>query len=354
VKVCADSIVFSLQPVGGISTYWMQLCEALATREDITLMARLGRQVRNDAGAALLDGIADVERDALPTRVARYLPVLTPKDALLHSSYYRVPASGARVPLVVTVYDFIYERFTSGLARAVHSAQKSMAIRCADVVLCISHSTRSDLLERHPGIDPGRVLVTHLSYDRSIFHPITKAERKTDLLDAVVFVGARTGYKRFDLAVAAVRPHSATSLAIVGPPLGASERSLLDDRLPGRWRYMGRLSNEQLRVAYGSCCALIYPSDYEGFGLPLLEAMACGAPVVTNRNSSLGEVGGQAPIYSVAQTGEAYADALGAIFKEDARAAAVIRGLARCDDFSWSRMADETVAAYRLLAPDEA
>lgn len=349
-KICADSVIFSLQDVGGISTYWSQLLRGLRSQQGIDLSVRLGRANRNCLATSQIEVNEEIFHDLLPTIAARYLPITAGGSDIIHSSYYRIPAPFARSKLVTTVYDFIYERYVTGKAQAVHTVQKGAAIRRSDVILCISHSTRADLLERYPRIDPARVLVTHLSYDRDMFRPVEPGNEDPALKRSVIFVGARGGYKRFDLAVSAVAVLEDVELAIVGHTPDAAETAMLEARLSGRWHALGRLDNEALRLAYASCLALIYPSDYEGFGLPLLEAMACGAPVVTNRNSSLGEVGGDAPIYATAQNGEAYAEALVALLALDTRAAAIQRGLARCAMFDWQRTIDETVAAYHMIA----
>jgi mannosyltransferase len=350
VKVCADSIIFGLQNVGGISTYWLQLLQGLQRHPDVDPSIRLGRTSRNTDALAHVGSENIISYDWLPTAAARYLPISSGRSDILHSSYYRLPHTFDHARLVTTVYDFIYERYVTGAAQTVHTAQKSFAIGRADVILCISHSTRADLLERYPAIDPKRAIVTHLSYDRDTFHPISPELVDHALERTALFVGARNGYKRFDLAIAAIEQLCDVQLAIVGSPLSAEEHDLLEAHLPGRWRALGRLHNDALRIAYASCLALIYPSDYEGFGLPLLEAMACGAPVVTNRGSSLGEVGGEAPVYATEQAGSAYAQALSTLSSPEARAATVMRGFARCATFDWQRTIDETVAAYRLIA----
>lgn len=349
-KICADSIIFGLQGVGGISTYWSQLLRGLSDHQDIDLSIRLGRTNRNFLATSQIEANRDISRDLLPTPAARYLPITGGGSDILHSSYYRILAPFDRSRLVTTVYDFIYERYVAGKAQMVHTAQKGAAIRRSDIILCISHSTRSDLLERYPQIDPARVLVTHLSYDRDTFRSVEPGDKDPALERSVIFVGARGGYKRFDLAVTAVAALRDVQLVIVGTPPDAAESAMLQTHLPGRWHALGRLDNDALRLAYASCLALIYPSDYEGFGLPLLEAMACGAPVVTNRSSSLGEVGGDAPIYAAAQNGEAYAEALAKVLATDVRAAAVQRGFTRCALFDWQRTIDQTVTAYHMIA----
>lgn len=348
--VSLDSIIFGLQRFGGISTYWHQLlqhwdrdfghdCEVILPEPVIS-----GLQLAPELARL------PVVRDPRNIRFARYLSASPTTCAIQHSSYYRPPAS-RRTASVMTVYDFIYERYRSGLARQVHGFQKSRALHRADVILSISHSTRSDLLERYPRIDPSRVVVTHLAHDAEVFRPMeAKAERDAALAHQVLFVGQRAGYKQFTLAVEALRNLPDLSLLIVGPPLTAEEEQTLQSVLPGRWSLRDGVHNEALRQLYAQCFALIYPSDYEGFGLPVLEAMACGAPVVCSHVSSIPEVGGDAALYADQQRGEAYAERLAALFDTDFNSDIRRKSLANAEKFSWKRCFAETAEVYRQLS----
>lgn len=348
--VSLDSIIFGLQRFGGISTYWHQLlmhwspdfghdCEVVLPNPVIS-----GLQL-----APELDRLP-VAHDPRNIRIARYLRAAPTACSIQHSSYYRAPAS-RRTASVMTVYDFIYERYRTGLARQVHGIQKSRALHRADVILSISYSTRSDLLDRYPRIDPARVLVTHLAHDADVFRPLNAdEERDSALADQVLFVGQRAGYKQFALAVDALRTLPDLKLLIVGPPLTPEEEQSLEAALPGRYRYQDGVSNDALRRIYAQCFALIYPSDYEGFGLPVLEAMACGAPVVCSHVSSIPEVGGDAALYAERQHGEAYAAQLSALFDSEFNRRVRIDSLANAERFSWRRCFSETAEAYRQLS----
>ena len=111
----------------------------------------------------------------------------------------------------------------------------------------------------------------------------------------IIFVGARGGYKNFHLAVKAIRNLPEIILDIVGGgSLTQVELKLLEDNIPGRYKWLGRLSDAELNLEYNKALCLLYPSSYEGFGIPILEAMRAGCPVIAVNSSSIPEVAGNA------------------------------------------------------------
>lgn len=348
--VSLDSIIFGLQQFGGISTYWHQLLKHWSDGFGPDCEVMLPASVISGLGLGPDLARLPVVYDRRMARVARYLRAGPTACAIQHSSYYRTPAS-SRTASVITVYDFIYERYRTGLARQVHSMQKSRALHRADVILSISHSTRDDLLSLYPRIDPSRVVVTHLAHDALVFRPTEPGmARAPALAHQVLFVGQRAGYKQFTLAVEALRELPDLALLIVGPPLTMDEVQQLQGLLPGRWSYRDGVQNDALRLLYADCFALLYPSDYEGFGLPVLEAMACGTPVICSNASSLPEVGGDSALYAECQHPDAYAAQLSALFDSQFNQLVRDRSIAHASKFSWNRCFSDTQAVYRQLS----
>lgn len=346
VRLLFDGTIFGLQRVGGISTYAAALLRRLAAMRDIELELRLPRTVIS----TLADSLTPLRASqaALPNWLTRYAGMAADGGAeIVHSPYYRRPR-GSRTHAVVTVHDFVYERYRRGLPLAVHHWQKLAACRRADAIIAVSANTAADLADACPDIGAGRVRVIPLAVDHRVFAPVAAAARDPGLAGAVLFVGRRGGYKRFDLAVEAVALTDRLELAIVGAMPDCAERARLDRRLPGRWRWLGRLDDAALRRAYASAHACICPSDYEGFGLPILEAQACGCPVVAAARSSFPEVGGEAARYAASQRAEDYADAMAAADRD--RHAVRAAGIANAARFSWDATAAQTRAVYRELA----
>ena len=344
-KITLDCIIFGLQRLGGISNYWAKLVEHVGSDPALSGSLILPKHLAFRDFDANWPMRMPVVNEGLNLRIGRYLPAPTVADcSVFHTSYYRLPLQ--RVDrYVVTVYDFTYERYRTGLARFVHSQQKLASIRRADAVICISESTRRDVIEFCPEVDTAKLHVIHLGVDVKAFYQESASQASANG-ETVLFVGQRGGYKRFDLAIEAVRQTPRLSLGIVGPALTDAERTLLLARLGSRWHEFGLVSTSHLRRLYSSAFAFIFPSDYEGFGLPILEAMACGCPVIAAARSSLPEVGGTAAHYAENQTGESYAKALIALDSGAIREAAVRCGKDRVAEFDWLQTLQKTKAVY--------
>lgn len=341
-----DCIIFGLQRFGGISNYWAKLVSHVATQPGLGSTLVLPRCIRfADFGALDISGLPAL-RERLDPHLSRYLRArCAPNQGVFHTSYYRLP-DRLVAKYVVSVYDFTYERYRDGLARWVHSTQKLRSIRRADLVLCISEATRRDVLLHCPDVDPAKVLVVHLGVDGDTYFPEPADASCSTVPDQVLFVGQRGGYKRFDLAVQAIRQSPRLNLGIVGPSLNDSERERLTQQLGTRWAELGPVHSSELRRLYSSAYAFIFPSDYEGFGLPVLEAMACGCPVLVADNSSLPEVGGDAALYAPRQEAQAYAALLQRLESTALRKQLVKAGIERARQFPWSKTLEQTVALY--------
>lgn len=343
-RVVLDSIIFGLQRYGGISNYWARLLDHATISPLLSTRLVLPRRVSfREFDNAWSRGLPPLH-ERLSERVSRYMQAAVPdRDAVFHTSYYRLPR-GRVSRYIVSAYDFTYERYRVGLTRYVHTTQKLTSLRRADAVLCISHATKRDVLEFCPGIDPARLHVTHLGVDTGMFFP--DAATIYGLETTVLFVGQRTGYKRFDLAAEAVRQCPRLRLGVVGPVLSGAERDMLQVKLGSRWHEFGPVGTVELRRLYSSVLAFIFPSDYEGFGLPVLEAMACGCPVVAANASSLPEVGAGAALYATGQRADDYSSILNELGDSTTRTSHVRAGLIRAAEFSWSKTFDQTLFVY--------
>lgn len=181
-----------------------------------------------------------------------------------------------------------------GLQQRMHTWQKNKAIRNSDVIVCISENTKKDVLKFVPGIDESKIHVIYNGVSED--YRIVDTHQWDSLGEYVVFVGSCQPYKQFQFTAEAIKG-TPYRLAIVGGKLSDAEVAFLDDTL-GRNKYIstGFLTNEQLNTLYNQAVCLAYPSAYEGFGIPVIEAQRAGCPVIAYNASSIPEVIGETPL----------------------------------------------------------
>jgi glycosyltransferase involved in cell wall biosynthesis len=262
--------------------------------------------------------------------------------ALFVSTYYTTPIG---TPSLMLVYDLIPERL--GLDMSDPSwDEKRLAIEHASSYACISDNTRRDLLELEPAARGKRADVVHLGVAEELC-PATDEEverfRRAHRLERPYFllVGDRwgvDGYKNSQLLFQALRGSTELSeyevVCIGGQPHVEPELRKMAPKV--RTRRLS-LSDEELRLAYAGAVALVYPSRYEGFGLPVAEAMACGCPVITTKLASLPEVAGDAALYVDPDDPRSLLEALDAVRNPDRRATMVAAGSIQAAGFRWDR-----------------
>ena len=345
-----DDIIYWLQKNGGASRYWYELSSRLSQSGFEVYHLRRPESSHNPWATELRPNCVS-SFDKINVMLSRYFDCTFPselksqkRNLVFHSSHYRLPFDKS-VANVVTVHDFTYEMHRSGFALAVHVWQKKRAIRHADVVICISEFTKAQLLTLYPEFVKKQIEVIHHGVGTEFFckDDLPKAPSKE-----IVFLGARDPYKRFDLAIDATRQLPDKVLVVVGPALSPREKADLDVQIPGRWQYCGRLSDDALCELYNRAFCFIYPSDSEGFGLPLLEAMRAGCPVVCANLTVFPEVAGNAALFADEQTGAAYAQQMMRLSDPELRLAMISRGLKQVSQFSWENCFRKTLNAYQL------
>jgi glycosyltransferase involved in cell wall biosynthesis len=359
----------------GIGRYVFSLVQALAAldheHELVVLHNPALRNTRFDIAAlAMFPRVRLVETAARPFSPAEQLLVPRVLRAvradLYHAPYYVMPYAGLPCPAVVTLYDAIPRLFpaeVSPRARLLFDLLMRLAIRSANTLLTISASARADLAAAF-GLAPEKILVTPLAADER-FRPQPPA----------TIAAVRKRYalpERYVLCVSSNKPHKNLPALLAAWELVRTERIAAGSQAPllvlaghedPRYpeardqamrrslthavRFLPDISDVALPALYSGAELFVYPSRYEGFGLPPLEALACGAPVVCGRSSSLPEVVGDAALTVDVTCPEALAAAIQRVlatpaFREQLRE----QGLARAQHFSWRRTAELTLAAY--------
>jgi glycosyltransferase involved in cell wall biosynthesis len=279
------------------------------------------------------------------------------KPQITHPTYYLLMTGRAiseyKCPTVITVYDMIHEVFADSIdPNRQISELKRKAIFSAQSILCISENTKRDLLERYPALE-SRVTVTLLATElnKSYIHENTIVPSCPYYL----YVGSREGYKNFDRLLIAftkvITKFPDLVLCVVGSSLNKAEKKRITElNLSKHIKYYGSASDSQLAKLYNSSIALVYPSLYEGFGIPPLEAISCGTAVIASNTSSIPEVvGGGGLLFDPTSTDELVDRLLLLLDNSSERDFLLEKGRNQIKKFSWEKTTSETVNVYNSL-----
>lgn len=306
-NILFDNIIYTLQRYGGISVVWTELL----------------RRARIDKDLQVTE--LDYTKDLTPRFMERYrVPAYkTQEPTLFHSSYFRVLPDSS-VKNITTVHDLTYHFYRHGLAKTVHLWEERRALLHSEAVICVSENTKRDLLRFYPWFGEDNIHVVYNGVGDEFF-PIPSVEKKGFLL----YVGNQTvDYKRFDVAQAVARM---TGLELVTA---------------------SGVTREQLNTLYNEALCLLYPSDYEGFGIPVIEAQKAGCPVIAQNASSIPEVIGPDGLMVQHDTPQRMAQEMAEIvqqLKSRSTQAVIEAGFANAKRFSWDKAYEQTKQVYENI-----
>ncbi|HUF16539.1 MAG TPA: glycosyltransferase family 1 protein [Thermoanaerobaculia bacterium] len=361
------------EPLTGVGWYLHYLLAQLASRDDVEIIP-FGDSLTTDDGPRLhaeVPGGARVQtidmRGQPVTRFTRpiaragfALAARLHRCELFFAPNYFLPGALSRIASrrVVTVHDLTFRRHPELLqSETLENLQREMQreIFRADAVICVSQTTRADLLEFFP-TDPGKVFAI-----QSGLAPVAEAGEPPASLPGrfLLFVSTIEPRKNLDALLTAFevlkdRGSYPGSLVVVGK-IGWKSDQTVERLRTSRWSssilHLDYLSRGELSAVYARAELFIFPSIYEGFGFPLLEAMAQGVPTIASRSSSLPEVGGDATIYFDPASSAELADAIERVTSDPSLAETLRQlGRERAALFDWARAADETLALFRRAA----
>lgn len=344
-----DNIIFSLQKVGGISMVWYHLLNHVLRQSDLYVNFIEYAGAANNEYRKLLKLPASnlTVRDADFLSFKRYFApyIEITDDTIFHSSYYRV-IDHPHAKNITTVHDFTYEHFSSGMKAYVHKWQKFKAIKHSEIIVCISQNTRRDLLHFMPEVKSKKIEVIYNGVSEEYFP--TK-QNYPEYSDCLMFIGSRATYKNFNFAIEAALS-SGYRLLICGAPLNEAEKKHLQKRLGNnRFILKVRPSNSEINKLYNSVRALIYPSSYEGFGLPVIEAQKAGCPVIALNSSSIPEViGDEYPMMNDLSI-TSFTAVLQKIENSSSHETLINYGLQNSKRFSWENMSENYIQLYNSI-----
>ena len=363
-KILYDGHIYAQQIAGGINRYFSNIIDRLPLdiQPILTVPYRANKlNYPNNPCLKLREfRYFRPSRIAQPLSLQYFRAIACDRSIdIFHPTYYQLltqkSLTSSRHPLVITVHDMIHELFADKLDPDGSTIRaKQEAIEAADVILCVSESTRNDLLSFFPSV-ASKAIVTYLASEFSA--EWANGEEQTPNRPYFLYVGSRNKeYKNFDTLLNAFAKvasiNSDIQLCIVGATFNDAERQQIGElKLTDLIQHYTYASDTHLAKLYRCSVAFVYPSLYEGFGIPPLEAMACGTVVVAANSSSIPEVVGDAGILFDPKAANDLADILLSLLDSPSeRDRLIAKGFDRNKQFSWDKTAEQTVAVYKSLS----
>lgn len=357
-NIVYDHQIFGWQKYGGISRYFYELASRVAAAEGFSasIVAPLHVSSYLAGGGVAVRGVRIPGIRNSGRILGALNDLISPpflrraRPDLLHETYYsRRTLAPEGCPKVLTVFDMTHEKFPAAfLSRDDTRDTKRAAVKRADQVICISENTRRDLIDII-GIPAEKTAVVHLGFTLTAGPAAHPPRGKPFLL----YVGARGAYKNFDALLEAYAASPALRsgfdlIAFGGGPFSQAEKERL--RACGLLDSVIQESGNDavLAALYSEAAAFVYPSLYEGFGIPLLEAMSFDCPVVCSNSSSFPEVAGNAACYFEPENADSIRSAIESVVSSSFLREELTRmGRERITHFSWDRTAQETMDIYK-------
>lgn len=358
-KLLFDNQIFYSQNFGGISRYFCNLftefkninpdisislpilhhqnqhlkeVESLIEKSESTKNFRLFRNYQKENNNLLTKTINEQNYD------------------ILHATYYDVNLMKLKKdkPLVITIHDMIHEIYPEffSLKDNVANYKKEMAMK-ADKIITVSENTKNDLL-KFIKLDEKKIEVIPLA---SSFKNVVK---KTNKSKYILYVGNRTIYKNFYFMVSSIvdilKENVDLNLLCFGQDFSKKEIKFLENLgVQDKVKVIGK-NDQDLINLYSNALAFIMPSYYEGFGIPILEAMSCGCPVIASNQSSIPEVAADSAFYFDAKDAKSIKYAVDKVISdEELRKNLAAKGYERNELFSWNKTANKTLQIYNSL-----
>lgn len=350
-KIVFDSLVFALHRYGGVTTYWNEFIERFKREKFDLLILTVpwNRYLNTEFVELAKTQVNHIPERGWPLQLLRNTPpriIGNHEKFIFHSTYLRV-SNHKNAVNVVTIHDFTHQYFVKGFKQRLNYFQKKRAIRDSHGIVCISENTRKDLFEFFPEAKTKVVKVIYNGCSQVYLDPIP-GERPANIpTPYILFVGARGGYKNFEFAINVLK-NSAYHLVVAGSQFTEQEGELLEP-FKNRISLFNNVSDEKLKTLYQHAHAFLYPSLYEGFGIPLLESMNCKCPVIAFKNSCIPEIMGDSPLLLQNNDLAATLHVLLKLESPQYRELVITTQNEQVRKFSWSRAFSEMKEFYKEL-----
>ena len=361
IDVLYDYQVFCHNKYGGTSRYFIELLTHMAYCEDISINAFFGFY-QNKYSNTLIKKNANFFKGVRVNfpGVSSFLKSLNRKNfdnyllqsnlkGVFHATYYDLPENiPSNFKTVITIHDMIPEKLQNFNYNDKSFINKKTAALRSDAIIAVSNNTKQDIIDIF-NIDPEKIFVIH--HGCSILNVSQKDNYNTIKKPYVLFIGRRHTYKNFpNMLKAFLSSNISEQMSLVC--VGGGKFNNEEEKMIGDFKNIIQVnaSDETLVGLYKNAEFLIVPSLYEGFGLPVLEGMALGCPVIASDTSSIPEVLGDAGMYFDPYSIESITNAFNTVaFDSDLKSEMINKGFLRSKDFSWEKCALKTIQLYKNI-----
>jgi len=371
-KILLDPQIFYQQTYGGISRYYTEVFSVLSKKKDVEIILPIYNSdnsylketdlaAKNKSLHLLYSVLSFFRISTRSLRKRKSDQLLDAKfqendyDVVVptyYNPYFLDKINGK--PFVLTVYDMIHELlpeyFIDDEFRVVE--RKELLLHKATRIIAVSHNTKKDILKVYPHINPDKIVVVYHGTSIKIDNEVKVALPENYIL----YVGARPHYKNFKFLVRSIVPllkkdSSLMLIAAGGGKFSEEELAWLKSLGINRQVVQKRFEENELGHFYKQAKCFVLPSLYEGFGIPVVEAMACGCPIILSTHGSLPEIAGDAGIYFNSESEDDLKEKIEELINNsELRAKYADKGLRHVTRYDWNAAAEQCLQVYKDAA----
>ena len=368
-KILLDPQIFNQQTYGGISRYYSEVFSILSKKKDVKIILPIYKSdnayisktqllVENRLLNSLYNILSAVKISTRSLRKKKSDKLLdkffeeNSYDLFVptyYNPYFLNKINGK--PFVLTVYDMIHELMPQYFENDPYNVVefKSILIKKASKIIAVSNNTKKDILKFYPQIDPDKIEVIYHGSSIKI-EPNVKVDLPPNY---ILYVGSRADYKNFKFLVKAITPLLKANpnlklLAAGGGKFDDDELKWIKSLCLGNQIVQKSFKENELGHFYQNAEFFVFPSLYEGFGIPVLEAMASGCPIILTKHGSFPEIAGEAGIYFDSNSEEDLRDKIQMLLNDKKlRAKFAKKGLEQVKKYNWNDAAEKCLKVYK-------